>query len=559
MKFWDMPYKRVDYDEYEGQMKQLMEDFKAAKSGEEQFEVHKRYYKLSDDYMTMRTIAHTRHDINMKEEFYDAEQTYYDEIGPKVAALSVEYNKLLFHSEFRPFLEEKIGKVAFKNMELQERSFKPELVPLKQEENALVSRYSKFLAAAKVEWNGEELNFSQMRKYQSDKDREVRKAAFEKTNAYCAEHQAEFDEIYDLLVKNRTAQAKLLGHENFTPLGYDNMMRNNYDQEEVAKFREQIKKVWVPFVGKLHEKRRQRLGLDHMYYYDEGVFFPDSNPAPKGTPEEILAAGRKMYDELSPETGEFFRFMHDNEMFDVIGRMDKRSGGYMTYIPEYKSPFVFANFNGTAGDVDVITHECGHAFQGYLDGRITDINEHLDLTMETAEIHSMSMEFFTEPWMKLFFGEDTEKYLDMHFEDAAVFIPYGCMVDEFQHIVYNNPDLTPAERRAEWIKLEKEYRPYMDYGDDEFYNNGGLWQRQHHIYTYPFYYIDYALAQSVAFQFKALMDEDYKKAWETYLKLCKIGVKVFYKDMLHECGLKTPFEDGYVQGIVDKISAKLGL
>ncbi len=559
MKFNDMPYKRAVFEEFEEKMKKIIADFEAAGSGEEQFEVHKRYYELENDFITKRVLAHIRHDINMKEEFYNAENDYYDEIMPKIQQIKVEYMKKLYHSPYADYLKEKIGAVAFKNMELAERSFKPELVPLKQEENSLTSRYSKFLAGAKIEFKGETYNFSGMRKFQNDKDREVRKEAFAKTNAFCLEHQDEFDEIYDLLVKNRTKQAQLLGHKNFVPMGYDLMMRNNYDEKMVARFRKQVKEVWVPFVAKLHEKRRKRLGLDHMYYYDEGVFFPDSNPAPKGTPEEILALGRKMYDELSPETSEFYRFMHDNEMFDVIPRMDKRSGGYMTYLPEYKSPFVFANFNTTAGDIDVITHECGHAFQGYMDGRLTSVNEQLDLTMETAEIHSMSMEFFTEPWMEMFFKEDTKKYLEMHLEDAATFIPYGCMVDEFQHVVYNNPELTPKERRAAWLELEKEYRPYMDYADDEFYRGGGLWQRQHHIYTMPFYYIDYALAQSVAFQFKALMDEDYKSAWQTYLKLCRIGVKEFYTDMLHDCGLKTPFEDGYLKDIVDKISGKLGL
>ena len=117
------------------------------------------------------------------------------------------------------------------------------------------------------------------------------------------------------------------------------------------------------------------------------------------TPEEILAAGQRMYEELSRETKEFFDFMMENGLFDVLGRKDKSVGGYMTYFPLYHAPFIFANFNGTSGDVDVITHECGHAFQGYLSGK-DPIREHADITMETAECHSMSMEFFTERWME---------------------------------------------------------------------------------------------------------------------------------------------------------------
>ena len=144
---------------------------------------------------------------------------------------------------------------------------------------------------------------------------------------------------------------------------------------------------------------------------------------------------------------DFFNMMMENELFDVFGRKNKATGGYMTELPDYGVPFIFANFNGTSGDVDVITHECGHAFQSYVSCKdpITDHSRYL--TMETAEIHSMSMEFFAEPWIELFFGERGDDYRKMHLEDAIDFIPYGTMVDEFQHIVYGNPELTPKERR----------------------------------------------------------------------------------------------------------------
>lgn len=317
-------------------------------------------------------------------------------------------------------------------------------------------------------------------------------------------------------------------------------------------YREQVKRDFVPFAERLHERRRRRLGLDKLSYIDDAVYFTEGNPAPVGTPGEILAAGQRMYSELSPETKEFYDFMMDNELFDVLGRKTKKAGGYMTYMPLYNSPFVFANFNGTSGDVDVITHECGHAFQGYLSG-MDPVREHADIGMETAEIHSMSMEFFTQEWMPLFFGDRAEDYIEMHLEDSAAFIPYGCMVDEFQHIVYANPDMTPAERHAAWLKLEKEYRPHQDYGDDAFFGKGGIWQKQQHIYNSPFYYIDYCLAQTCALQYKVKMDDDYKAAWESYLKLCKLSACDFYTNMIKEVGLDSPFEPGCMKNIVKKL------
>ena len=552
MKFKDMPYKRVEKEELEKTLTGIMEEFKAASSGEEQFEIHKKYYELMDDVATNMTVANIRHDVDTTDSFYDKEKEYYDEMEPIINNLQISYDKLLYNSPYRDYLVSKIGPVAFKSMELSFKAFDEKLIPLMQEENALTTEYNKLIAGAKIEFDGKVLNLSLLRPYLIHSDRSVRAAAHKKQSEFFAANAEKLDEIYDKLVKNRTAQARELGYENYLELGYYRMNRNCYGKEEVESFRNQIKEYFVPFAEKLHDRRRQRLGLDKLSYIDAAVYFKEGNPAPFGTPDEILAAGQKMYSELSPETKEFYDFMMENELFDVLGRKTKRAGGYMTYMPVYHSPFVFANFNGTSGDVDVITHECGHAFQGYLSGK-DPIREHSDITMETAEIHSMSMEFFTQKWMELFFGDRAQDYIEMHLEDSAAFIPYGCMVDEFQHIVYANPDMTPAQRHAAWLELEHVYRPHQDYGDDEFMGKGGFWQKQQHIYNSPFYYIDYSLAQSCALQYKVKMDEDFDAAWASYLKLCRLSASDFFTNMVKEVGLMSPFEPGCIKNIVEKL------
>ncbi len=552
MKFKDMPYERVDFEAVEKEMKALMEEFDAAGSGEEQFAVHQKYYKLTGEVETAMTIANIRYDVDTADEFYAREHEFYDEKEPVYRNLVLEYQKKLYASPYRGYLEEKIGPVAFKNMEIAQKAMSEELIPLMQEENALVLEYNKIIAGAKIEFDGKELNLSLLRPYRVSPDRSVREAAWKKTGEFYAENAEKLDEIFDKLVKNRTAQARKLGYENYLELGYYRMGRNCYGRKEVEAFRAQVKECFVPFAERLHEIRRKRLGLDKLRFIDASVYFKDGNPAPDGTPDEILAAGQRMYGELSPETKEFYDFMMENELFDVLGRKTKRAGGYMTYMPVYHSPFVFANFNGTSGDVDVITHECGHAFQGYLSGK-DPIKEHSDIGMETAEIHSMSMEFFTQKWMPLFFGERAGDYIEMHLEDSAAFIPYGCMVDEFQHIIYENPDMTPAQRHAAWLGLEKQYRPHQDYGDDAFYGKGGYWQNQLHIYNYPLYYIDYCLAQTCALQYKVWMDEDFEAAWESYLKLCRLSASDFFTNMIKEVGLMSPFEPGCLKNIVEKL------
>ena len=558
MRFQDMPYERIDFAKVQEEMGELIRELDAAKSGEEQFEVHQKYYALTDRVMTLMTIANIRFDIDTSDKFYEEEHKYYDEQGPVFSNLVLAYQKKLYESPYRAYLEEKIGPVAFKNMELAQKSMSEALIPLMQEENTLASRYSKLIASAKIMWEGEELNLSLMRKYMRSQDRNTRKKAWDAFSGFFEENQAELDEIYDLMVKNRTRQAQMLGFENYIDMGYFRMNRNSYTKEDVQKLREQIKTVFVPLASRMHKNRQARLGVDALRYYDMGVYFPQGDPAPIGTPEEILESGRKMYTEMSDETRDFFNMMMENELFDVFGRKNKATGGYMTELPDYGVPFIFANFNGTSGDVDVITHECGHAFQSYVSCKdpITDHSRYL--TMETAEIHSMSMEFFAEPWIELFFGERGDDYRKMHLEDAIDFIPYGTMVDEFQHIVYGNPELTPKERRDAWNKLEQEYRPYMDSTGCRFMEEGGYWQRQHHIFEMPFYYIDYVLAQLCAFQFKIRMEKDHDAAWADYMKLCRLSASDFYPSMLKQVGLTVPFTDGCIQKIVDELDKKLG-
>lgn len=552
MKFSEMPYTRVNMEEVEQKYQDLTERTKAAASGEEQFAIHQEYYEMMDDVSTNIELAMVRHSIDTADEFYSQENDYYDEIMPLIQNLDTAYSKVLYESPYRDVLEEKISKVYFKNIEITLKSFDEKIIPLMQEENALKSRYTKLIASAQIPFNGEINNLSLMTKYTTSQDREERKAAWKALSEYFLSVTDEIDEIYDKMVKNRTEQARMLGYENYVELGYYRMNRNCYDQKMVENFRSQVKEYFIPFVNALHEERRQNIGVDALKSYDNGIYFQDGNPAPFGTPEEILEAGRSMYHELSPETAEFFDFMMENELFDVLSRETKQQGGYMTYFPKYKSPFIFANFNGTSGDVDVITHECGHAFQGYL-VRDEKIREYRDITMETAEIHSMSMEYFTYDWMEKFFGDRKDDYLKMHFMDAAIFVPYGCMVDEFQHRVYEKPEMTPAERKQVWAELEAVYRPHLDYDNDPFFAKGGFWQRQGHIFASPFYYIDYVLASVCAMQFKVKMDEDFAGAWESYLKLCRLSAKDFYVNMIKEVGLNSPFEDGCVKELVEKL------
>ncbi len=550
MKFSEMAYARPDVEAVSKEIKDIIERINKAQSAEEQLQAHKDYNELCKKVETMYTLAYIRHTINTEDEFYDKEKEFYDENLPILQSLNFDFYKAFVASKFRKELEEKLGSLLFRNAELELKAFDPKIIPDLQEENKLVSEYVKLMASAQLDIDGKKVNLSQLRFYMESPDRNIRKEAFKKRTEFFSENGEKFDEIFDKLVKVRTAMAKKLGFEDFVELGYIRMRRNCYGPDDVAAFKEEVKKYMVPLSLRIQEKKKKMLGLEKITVIDQLLYFREGNPNPKGTPEEIFENGKKMYDELSKETSEFFRFMLENDLLDCLSRKGKAPGGYMTFIPDYKSPFIFANFNGTSGDIDVLTHEAGHALNGYL-AKDIDIYEYASPTYEACEVHSMSMEFFTMPWMKLFFGDRTEEYKYMHLAEALIFIPYGCAVDEFQHVIYRNPDMTPQERKEAWRRIESEFQPYLDYEDDEYFGKGGRWQAQTHIYKTPFYYIDYCLAQTCALQFRNLMTEDYESAWKKYLDFSKKAGTMTFVDLLKTSGLRSPFEEGCVKEVCE--------
>lgn len=552
MKFNDYKYEKINIDETKEKFSNLIKSFSDAENLEEQTKYMDEIIKLRNHIDTMETLVSIRHSIDTTDEFYDKENEYVDEISPILFGFISEFYKALVNSKFRADLEKKYGKFLFDLAENTLKTFNEEIIPDLQEENRLSSKYSKLIASAKIQFDGEEKNLSEMVPYTQSKDRNVRIEASKKVAHFFKENKDEFDKIYDGLVKVRTTIAQKLGYKNYVELGYARLSRLEYDSEMVASYRKQVLENIVPLHTELRQRQAKRLGLDKLKFYDEPIKFNSGNADPHGDPEWILNHGKTMYNELSKETAEFFSFMTEKNLLDLLSKKGKMSGGYCTYIPKYKSPYIFANFNGTSHDVDVLTHEAGHAFQVY-QSRGYEIPEYLWPTYEACEIHSMSMEFLTWPWMDLFFENDAEKYKFIHLSEALLFIPYGVTVDEFQHWVYENPNATLDDRRAKWLEIEKKYLPTRDYGEVDDLKEGIFWFRQGHIFNSPFYYIDYTLAQVCAFQFWIKSQENREKAWDEYLALCKLGGSKPFFELMKAANLKNPFEQGTIASVIPKI------
>lgn len=544
MKFSEMKYERPSLDEAKKELSSLIARLENAASYEEAKKVFLEKETFTKHVETLGTLASIRHSIDTRDEFYDAEVKFFNAAGPELQEYFQKWTEAMLKSPFRADFEKEYGDLMFKNAELDLKSFSPEIIPEMQQENDLTQEYEKLLASAAIEFEGKTYTISQLTPFKQDPDDERRLAAWKAEGKWYKDNGEKLDEIYDKLVHLRDTMGKKLGYEGYTTLGYYRMMRNCYTKEDIEKFRKAVVKYLVPVADGIYKEQAKRLGKTYpMSFADNALMFRSGNPVPCGSADDILKAGKKFYDELSPETSAFFNMMLDNELLDVLSKEGKEGGGYCTGIMDYGVPFIFANFNGTQHDVEVVTHEAGHAFECYTN-RDRIPSEYIWPSMEACEVHSMSMEFFSWGWAKDFFGDDTDKFLYSHLAGALTFIPYGTMVDHFQHIVYEKPDMTPKEHHGVWKELLGVYMPWVRLdGDIPFYADGEGWQRQHHIYSSPFYYIDYCLAQTVALEFWAMLRHDRKNAWEHYMAYTKQGGSKVFTELLSGAGLQSPFDE----------------
>lgn len=556
MKFSEYKYERPNYDIIKKSFLELVEKIKNSTNYEEQYKYIMELNKIRKHIETMSSIASIRNSINTADEFYEKETEYWDEHAPLYEELNSDFYKVLIDSKFKEEIKKDFSEQFYKICEYSLKAFSPEIIGDLQKENKFMSKYTKLLASAKIKFKGEELNLSGLYKYMLSDNREEREEASKSYYKYFEDNEERFDDIYDQLVKIRHNIAKKLGFDNFVEFGYIRMDRTDYNPEMVVNLRKQILEFIVPLCNKLYEHQANRLNLDKLTYIDENIEFIDGNANIKGDSKYIIENGIKMYNELSKETKEFFDFMLENELMDLETKHNKSAGGYCTYIPEYKAPFIFSNFNGTSEDMDVLTHEAGHAFQLYM-SRYIEMQEINFPTLDSCEIHSMSMEFITYPWMELFFKDDTNKYKFAHLCSAIKFLPYGVVVDEFQHIIYENPNMSKDERKKVWRELEKKYLPHRDYAGCEILEKGCWWFKQGHIFKDPFYYIDYVLAQICAFQFLKKMNENKEQGWKDYLRICEIGGTKSFLEIVKTGNLISPFEDKCIESIITNLEENI--
>ena len=552
MKFSEMPYQRPDLDKIKAQFAAVTQRFAAAPDYAAAKAAFLEEQTLNKHVDTLANLASIRNTIDTRDEFYDGEMNFWNAATPRIQECQNAWSAALLASPYRKQLGEEYGELMFLNAEIAQKAFSPEILDEMAQENDLSTQYGKLIASAQIPFEGGVYTLSQLSPFKNDPDDARRLAAWKAEGAWYKEHQAEFDSIYDKMVHLRDTMGKKLGYGVYTTLGYYRMGRNCYTKADVEKFRAAVVKYIVPLADSIYREQAKRLGKQYpMNAADNALMFRSGNPKPCGDADAIVAQGKKFYEELSPETAEFFHKMLDDELMDLLSTPGKAGGGYCTSLDDYEVPFIFANFNGTQHDVEVVTHEAGHAFAAYMNRKRIPYST-VWPSMEGCEVHSMSMEFLAWPWAEGFFGEDARKFRYSHLAGALTFIPYGTMVDHFQHIVYEKPDMTPAERHETWKELAAIYQPWMRLdGEIPFYGAGEYWQRQMHIYQSPFYYIDYCLAQTVSLQIWALMQKDRANAWDHYMAYTRQGGSRVFTELLQNANLTSPFEESCLRGVCE--------
>lgn len=543
----------LDIHQYEKDFEKLLEVFMQAASFKEQniqFELlnrHRLIYQASENEARILYFGDTANEAFLKL------HAFFQETEPRWLEMTGNYYRAIINAAFREQLEGQWGKQIFKIAEIRQRTYSDEVEEDIQKENRLVSEYQQLLGKAVIPYDGNELRLSSLAPYLESPDREIRKAAFEAKSGYFKKQEAEFDRILDELVQTRNRIAKTLGYSSFVRLGYDRMHRTGHTPDDLVRYRQQVKVHGVPFISALKEKQQNRIGVSKLKYYDERYSFPSGAPAPKGTPEEILEVYQSIFRELSPETNAFFGELMEKGNVDVESRTNKMGGAFALYSGPDISSFIFANFNGTSNDVRVFAHEAGHAFQFYM-SRHSNIHEYI-LPYDSCEVFSFTMERFVWPWMDGFFGEDTQKYQFSNLTEAFIYMPFVSVVDEFEHFLYEFPTATMQKRKQKWRELEQEYLPERDYDGNEFLGQGTGFYEIGHLFTSPFYYMDYDLAHFAAVQLWIKQQDDPKSAWDSFLNMCKHGGRLPYPELLKSADLDSPFEEGSMERLLEKVKS----
>ena len=556
--FNELNAPKPDMNAVSSESSAILDQIQSSQQLDEVLDSMKQWDRQRREVGTYLALVYLRFTQNTADEAAKQAKDESDAMRPKITELDNSIKQALVQHPCRAELENQVGSQMFSLWESEIPTFNPSIAEDLIEESGLESQYTALTASAEFEFDGETHNHSTIGKYREYADRDLRYGAEQVKWKWFEENGEELDDIYDKMVQLRHAMAQKLGFEDYVELAYLKMCRVDYNQQDVSNYRNMVRDHVTPLGTIIRQQQADALGIEKTMHWDEAVYLSQGNPLPPEDYNTMIRLAQEMFNEQGHGLDDFFKLMTDGGYMDLQSRKGKAGGGYCMSFDTIGMPFIFANFKGTRADVEVFTHEMGHAFQGYM-SRNQPWLDYLWPTYESCEIHSMGLEFLTYPQMEMFFGERADQFRQIHLSSSLMFLPYGVSVDEFQHRVYENPGATRAERHAMWKNIEQTYMPFVDYGDLPHAPKGGRWHDKQHIFRSPFYYIDYTLAQTCALQFWIRSQEDRADAMEDYVALCKRGGEAPFQQLVKGANLISPFEEGCLEGVVKQSRVTLGL
>lgn len=557
IKFNKIKYERIDFTKTKLILEELIERLKITDNFKEYISIVKKINNIQNHIEEMCDYADIRNMRNLNDEYYKDEIEYWNSFKPKFDLLFLPFYDEINHSKFKDLLFKNMPNNFFKIIECQIRITSDKNIELQKRENNLKTQYRN-LNKIKIAYDGEEKTISYISGFFSNKNREIRKKAHDAINNFYYEHKDDYTEILFELINIRNTIAKNLGFNNYVQYSLYKLKRFDYNYKDISKFRNNIIEFIIPLCKKLGQVQKKELRLTKLEYFDT-IFFEEM-PKLKVCGNELLNEFKKSFAEVDEDLSHLFTNMLENDYIDFIQREDKVNFSITNYLAETRLPVVTGNYKNSYLDVQITTHEIGHSYQKYC-ASIKDkkyiVSPLLKYpTMEIAEMFSYSMELIMLNHVNNLFEEsDYKKYYFMKIYNMVSNLPYICLVDEFQQMIYSKENLKIEDIKNIWLELANKYHLEKSNSGHINLDNGGYFYRQSHIYLDPFYYIDYALSYFGAFAIWC----NCEKNIELFKEIGEVASYYSFKDLIDKYNMPNPFNKETIKNIAIKLENELKL
>ncbi|MEY2898256.1 MAG: hypothetical protein RL138_309 [Bacteroidota bacterium] len=461
---------------------------------------------------------------------------------PSLAALDkAQYATFLAGLQASVKLQEEKNIEQLRNLELKEQE------------------YASITGNLSIEHEGKELTLPEAGNLLAENDRDLRETIYRKVQAARLAVAPQLEDLFDDLVRRRQEIAERAGFANYRDYRMTELVRVDYTPADCMQFHESIRQSFLPLVNKLNRTRKNALGLEKLRPWDGEVDLNNAAPLkPFVDGKDLTNKTIECLEKIDPYFAACLTRMQEMGRLDLDSRKGKAPGGYNMSLPETNVPFIFMNAASSVRDLITMVHESGHAVHSFLSADLP-LREYKDYPSEIAEVASMSMELFTmEHWQLFFENEaDYKRAKEQQFQRIITIFPWVAIIDRYQQWIYTNPGHTREQRLDAWKEI------FSSFSSEEV-DYSGLeesvkyrWHAQIHLFDYPFYYIEYAIAQLGAIAMWKQWKEKGAIAIENYKESLKLGYSVGLPALFERAGVRFDFSPAYVQELADFLEAEM--